>query len=337
MSLLFTQSSSASTADLTVVINQGLSLQRINTLHFGFVAMNLKCKVKFETSPDGKAYKAVGHEQVLYQEVSNGKITSLLDAALGFAPQQYVRITFLGAGGCELKEIIATSTPQPSAQRGIPVTLGPMAAAGEPGKFVWPLKFAGAQDLVLRLELHADAPGTAREIAIAALDAKIQPLRTIARFVWADRIMAGGIERSEFATALPGLDPNTQYGVVTDAGDPVFALTAVKAYTNDVWLVFNAPASTNITLWLYPAAKHGISHQQYDASMARDAGAIGPLASLARPAIATKSARYTPKPLLSAQAYLEQWWRAYAYGAGAFILLSLAVALLRKRYREADD
>lgn len=338
ISVPFKKVVNSSVADISVVTDQGLMLGRINTLRFGFTAMHLRCVVRFETSADGKAYQRVGREQVIYQQLSHGKITSLLDASIDFTPQKYLRITFVGAGAVELKEILATIVAQPSGLREIPVTLGAMLETGKPAKYVWPVKFSAAQDLVMRLDLQADAQGTARELTIASLDAKLQPLRTVARFVWADRIQAGGIERSEYSITLPGLDPSEQYAVVANASDQAFPLTAVKAYTSDVWLLFNAPAKdAKLVLWLNPVLKYSVSHPQYDIAKARQAGEVGSLACVAAPAVAMKPVPAKPQQFQTTRAYIEKWWRAYGYGLGAILLALIAIALLRKQPSTLDD
>jgi hypothetical protein len=335
--LPFTQSSSAVLADLTIVSDQGLILGRMNTLRFNFSGMSLKCSVRFETSADGKTYKSVGREQVLYQEVSQGKIISLLDAAVDFVPQKYLRMTFAGARGSTLKDIVATFTPQPVGQREVPVMLGAMVTAADKSAYIWPLQFSSTRDFVTRLDLQADAPGTAREVAIAALDSKMQPQRTIARAVWADRITAGGSEHSQYGIAVGGLAPGLQYGVVVKASNPPFPLTAVKAYTNDAWLVFYAPEKTDLMLMLNPVTKYNISHPQYDAAKAREAGAVGPLICLAAQQVVLKPELRTPSPVQAAQKYVGRWWRTYAYGICAVVLALLAGALLRKRSCPEED
>lgn len=329
--LPFTPVVSAVPGDLTVVSDQGLLLGRINTLRFSFSGMSLKCMVRFETSTDGKTYKSVGREQVLYQEVTQGKIIALLDAAIDFVPQKYLRMTFSGARGNTLKDILATNTFQPAGQREVPVMLGAMVTAADSSVYIWPLQFSSTKDFVTRLEIQADAPGTAREISITSLDAKMQPLRTITRAVWADRIAAGGSERSQYGIALGGLDPGLQYGIVVKASQPPFPLTAVRAYTSDAWLVFYAPEKPNLTLWLNPVTKYTITHPQYDAAKAREVGAVGPLICLAAPQVSLKPELRTPPPLQAAQTYVDHWWRAYIYGISAVVLALLAGVLLRKR------
>lgn len=337
LNLPFKPTSAATAADLTVVTDQGTSLGRMNTLRFSFSVVSLQCTVRFETSADGKTYQAIGREQVLYQELTAGKIIALTEASIDFAAQKYLRITFVGARGAALKEILATYVPASYGEREIPVTFGPMATAADASSCIWPLKLASPQDLVTRLELQADAPGTAREITLVTLDAQSQPLRTITRFVWADRLAAGGIQRSSYGVTLAGLDPAMQYGLMTKAGDPVFPLTAVKAYTCDVWLVFYTPAKADLMLWLNPVTQYHITHPLYDAAKARDVGSVGPLACLATPQVSRMPEPRAPQPLQAAQTYMGHWWRAYVYGISAVLLALLAGALLRRRADTTAD
>lgn len=333
--LAFTSSAQAKPGDLVAVIDRGTSPAALNELSFRFASQRVCCKVHVEGSKDGKAYQSIGPDQLVYQEVADGRLIALTDVKLDPQQLRFIRVTIFGAGGVVLKEIQGRLRKDEPFTAQVPVTLGPSVAGPTAGELVWPLTIANPQDLIMRLDLLGDAPGTACEFSIAALDDQHRPLRTVARGVWVDRLQAGGVERSEHGLELPGLDPMQSYGVITSGKNPP-VFTSVKASKRQLWLAFYMPADTSLQLVINPKHRTASPNTVYPVHNAITAGVIGQLVCSAPVTPLPSAVDSTENTMDDWQTTVLTWWRTAAYAAGAVILLLFAGVLLHKR-REEDS
>jgi hypothetical protein len=334
--LPFTQYNDLNSKELVLLVDRGAKPQPINSLHLELLAPSLKCTARIAASDDSHGQAAGGAEQLLYQEITGGRILALTDLNVNPAQHRWLRITLKDAQLAEVKKITAQNLTPPPVLRETLAVLGDEIAGKEAGTRIWPVAFGDQQGQISKLEFTADTPGAVCEIALAILDAQQQPLRTIASGIWADRLQCGATQRSAYNLPVTGLDPQGRYGLVVRAGNQPVTFTSAKAYVQDAWIVFAAPASTELTLWLNPNERTLSEHERFDAAQARAVGEFGALMSYAMPGRATPKHSLLPEPLQAAQAGFIRWWRVAAYAAGALVLLLAAVLLLRARVAECD-
>lgn len=327
--LSFTQYANANSAELVLLVDQGEKPQPLNQLQLDILAPRLNCTAQVSASNDSHSQGTAGPAQLLYQEIDGGRIIALTDLAVEPADKRWLRVTLTGAAGVEIKDVSGRYLVPGAHLREIPLTLGtPVASAAGAGQ-VWPIVFGDTSGLVRSVEFSADAPGVACEIAVATLDAQNQPVRTLAQGVWADRLQSGKVQRSLYSLAVPLLDPHGKYGLVASVAQQPVEFAGAKAFAQDAWLVFIAPSSAELTLWINPQAAGPQAQPRYNMAMARTVGEFGELVSFAMPGGGDKAPSLLPEPLAAAQAGLTRWWRPAAYAAGALVLLIAGFSLLR--------
>ncbi len=335
-SLPFTQYDNTSGAEIIILIDRGAQPQPLNTLHFEILAPSLNCTAQVVASDDSHGQTGGGQAQVLYQAITAGRILALTDLTITVGQQRWLRVTLNNAKQAQIKSVKGQNLPPVSALSETLVSLGTMLDGKQAGTQIQPLSFGEPQGLIYKLEFMADAPGTVCEIAIATLDTQGQPLRTVAQGLWADRITSGTAQRSAYSLSVPGLDPQGKYGLVVSAAPKPLVFTGAKAYAREAWIVFSAPASGDLTLWLNPTDLAPPPHVEFDPAQARTVGEFEAPVSYAMPKGTEPVRNWLPEPLAAAQTGLIRWWRTAAYGLGALVLCGVGLGLLRRRPAEDD-
>lgn len=317
-------------ATLSAVLDRGADPAPLDHLRLYFAGLSVLGLVDTAASADDQEYSPCAEPQVVWQSIQGGTVSRLTDLSLNPGAARYLRLRIPAASGVQLERAEGWLAPEdPRTLYEVPATLGAMRDGTDPGEHLWPLEFEDNAVALAKLKVVADAPGQARRLDVVRLQQDGLHYTSAGEGLWADRLTAGGKQRSEKWLSVDDSGGGRPWAlVVADEGMDALPVSGVQAYAAEYWLYFTMPDIGPLELWLSAApATEPLTAEQRAAAVF--AGEINLL-----------NLSWTPPPpvqpgfgrdwLERLTPLLHSWGRLSAFALGGLVLIIIGMVLLRR-------